>query len=318
MPSHARRPATPRQRPIALTALRAFESAARRLSFTSAGEELALTQSSISRQVAELERQVGKPLFVRRTRALALTVAGEQLFRVAQRTIADLDRQVDEIRGVSAAPRVTIATYASFASLWLVPRLRDFQRSHRDVEIRVHAADRMVDLEAEDVDIAIRLIGPGPDPAEGELLMEEACNAVVSPRLLADHGKPLDVPRKLGALPLLELDDSVPGAPDFGWRRWCEHAGIAPFQGAGRLYFTYTDQLVQATVRGQGAAIVRTPFLDDLVAPGDVVVPFPALVRTTGYRYFLLTHRRRAEAPFVFDFRSWLMEAFRRRPGMRR
>lgn len=307
----SRRPPVPRKRPVSLAPLRAFESAGRHLSFTLAGAELSLTQSSISRQVAALEGQVGKALFVRRTRALEFTAAGEQLHRTVQRMLAEIDRQVDALRGATAAPRVTVATYASFASLWLVPRLGEFQASHRDIEIRVHAADRMVDLEAEDVDLAIRLVGPGPAPAGAELLHAERCNAAVAPRLLADLGKPIDKPAKLGALPLLELDDSVPGAPAFSWRRWCEHAGVAPFRGAGRLYFTYTDQLVQAALRGQGAAIVRTPFLDDLVARGDVVVPFPSLVRNTGYRYFLLTNRRRTDVLHVQAFKAWLLTTFR-------
>lgn len=310
-----RRPAAARQRPVGLAALRGFEAAARRLSFTAAAEELALTQSSVSRQVAELERQVGKPLFVRRTRALELTPAGDQLHQVVRRMLLELDRQVAEIRGGPVTPRVTVATYASFASLWLVPRLAGFQRAHPRVDIRIDAADRMVDLEAEEIDLAIRQLRPGLHPLGAELLIEETGNAALSPRLLAARGRPLDAPAELGQFPLLEMDESVPGAPDHCWARWCEHAGVAPFQGTGRLFFTYTDQMVQAAVRGQGAAVVRSPFLEDLVANGDLVVPFPDRLLRTGYRYFLLTNPRRAEAPPVVAFKAWLMEEVRRGPA---
>ena len=150
-----------KRRPIGLAALRGFEAAARRLSFTDAAAELNLTQSSISRQIATLERQVGKALFVRKTRALLLTPAGAQLQQAVQQALAGIDRSVDALRGAGSAQRVTLSTYASFASLWLVPRLALFQRLHPGIEIRLDASDRVVDLQAEDVDLAIRWVPTG-------------------------------------------------------------------------------------------------------------------------------------------------------------
>jgi DNA-binding transcriptional LysR family regulator len=184
-------------RPIALAALRGFESAARHLSFTLAAAELNLTQSSISRQIASLERQIGKPLFVRRTRALELTPAGERLYATVRQGIGAIDRCIDEIRGVGGPPRVTVATYASFASLWLVPRLAAFQKAHPQVEIRIDAADRPVDLEAEEIDLAIRWLRPGSsvDPS-ALLLCEEEVAPALSPRLIESSGA---VPRRRSA-----------------------------------------------------------------------------------------------------------------------
>src|SRR5258708_1452664 len=120
VPTAPRRPA--RRRPTGLAALRGFESAARHLSFTLAAEELHLPQSAISRQVAALEPDVGHRLFIRKTRALALTPAGDRLLRSVRQAVSTVDRAVDEIRGQSAAPRVVVTTYPSFASLCLVPR----------------------------------------------------------------------------------------------------------------------------------------------------------------------------------------------------
>jgi LysR family glycine cleavage system transcriptional activator len=257
---------------------------------------------------------VGRPLFVRRTRALELTPAGEQLQNVVRRMLGELDRRVSELRGIAAIPRVTVATYASFASLWLVPRLPEFQRQHPGVDIRIDAADRNVDLEAEDVDLAIRWVRPGARPTGGELLLEERANAALSPRLQAMLPQPIARADDLVHVPLLEPDESMGTAADANWALWCRHAGIAPFTSTGRLYFTYIDQLVQAAVRGQGAAIVRSPFLEDLVASGDLVVPFPGLAMETGYRYFLLTNARRAGAGPVMAFKAWVMAAFRRGP----
>src|SRR5574340_614140 len=130
-PSRQRSPR--RRRPVGLASLRGFEAAARLLSFTRAADELALTQSAISRQIGTLERQVGRPLFTRGTRSLALTAAGLRLHAVVARALADLDRCVDELRGVDRPPRVSLTTYASFASLWLVPRLASFQYANPQI-----------------------------------------------------------------------------------------------------------------------------------------------------------------------------------------
>ncbi len=220
-----------RRRPVGLSSLRGFESAARHLSFTLAAEELALTQSSISRQVASLEQQVGRQLFERHTRALELTPAGERLYSVARQALLAVDRCVDEIRGDGGAPRVTIATYASFASLWLVPRLPEFQRLHPGIDIRIDASDRMVDLESEDVDVAIRWLRPGaPVPTDATLLLTEDASPALSPRLLATRETPLTDPSDLASLPILAMDETVPSAPYSSWARWCEFARSRPLR----------------------------------------------------------------------------------------
>lgn len=313
------RPASARaRRPVQLAALRGFESAARHLSFTSAAAELHLTQSSISRQVAALERQVGAPLFVRLTRALELTIPGERLFRVVNQALAGIDRTVDEIRGVGGAPRVTLSTYASFASLWLVPRLSEFQRAHPGIDIRIDASDRMVDLESDGVDVVVRWLRPGASvPSDAQVLLEEQMSVAMSPRLLEEaraRGIELRHPSDLSKLPLLTMDETVPSAPYSSWAKWCEFAGIPPFERGTGLYFTFIDQCVQAAVRGQGAALVRSPFLEDLVALNDLVLPFPDLKMPTGYRYFLLINRQRATLPHVAAFRDWIAAEFRRGP----
>jgi DNA-binding transcriptional LysR family regulator len=304
-----------RRRPIGLAPLRGFESAARHLSFTLAAQELHLTQSSISRQVATLERQVGKKLFKRGSRALELTAAGRQLYNAAQHALADIDHAVERVRCTEAPPRVTVATYASFASLWLVPRLPAFQAAHPGIDIRIDAADRLVDLQADEIDVALRRMsrraGIG---GEAVLVIDEEINAAVSPRLLETLRAPLTAPADLDRLTLLELDDVAPGAAESGWAAWCAHAGITPLRGAARLSFTYFDQAMQAAVRGQGAVMARTPFLDDFLASGDLVTPFPALRAPGGCRYCVVANPRRSGAGPVRAFIEFLLEEFRRGP----
>ena len=304
-----------RRRPIGLAALRGFESAARQLSFTDAAAELNLTQSSISRQIATLERQVGKALFVRKTRALLLTPAGQELQQAVQQALAGIDRSVDAIRGVGGTQRVTLSTYASFASLWLVPRLALFQRDHPGIEIRLDASDRVVDLDAEDVDIAIRWIPRHKLPANATLLIDDELAPAISPRLL--QGRRLRKPAELVQWPLLDLDDSVPGALRLNWSTWFDFAGAGAVQPtAGQLVFNFVDQAVQAAVRGQGVALVRSPFLQDCLASGDLVMPFPELRMSAGYRHVLLLNPEVARRPHVQEFAHWLSEQFEQAPRL--
>lgn len=305
----------PRRRPIGLAALRGFEAAARHLSFTLAAQELHLTQSSVSRQVAALERQVGKRLFLRRIRALELTAAGAQLYSVVQRAIADIDHAVAAVRGTHAPPRVTVATYASFASLWLVPRLPAFQSAHPGVDIRIDAADRLVDVDADEVDLAIRrMSGTARVEANAMRVLEEEINAALSPRLASSLATPLAAPQDFDRLPLLEMDSAAPGVAGSGWETWCAHVGIAPLSGARRLSFTYFDQAMQAAVRGQGVVMARSPFIDDFLASGTLLVPFPKLRARTGYRYYLVVNRERSAAPHVRAFIEFLVAEFHRGP----
>lgn len=310
--------AAARRRPVGLAPLRGFAAAARQLSFTLAAGELHLTQSSISRQIAALERQVGKPLFVRGTRALQLTEDGARLYAATRTALAAVDRAVDEIRGVDAAPRVTVATYASFASLWLVPRLAAFQREHPEIEIRVDAGDRFVDLGAAGVDLALRRCRPEAAPRDGlrdglRLHLEEMTPAL-EPALLERSGVALEQPADLPRLPLLELGDGLPTADVSRWQRWFDFAGVASAAPAGRLYFTYIDQSVRAAVRGQGVVLARSPFLDDLLGSGTLVAPFARLRMPTGAAYYLVENPARRERPAVVAFRDWVLAEFRRGP----
>jgi DNA-binding transcriptional LysR family regulator len=316
------RPSSPRggvrrRRPIQLAPLRGFDAAARKLSFTLAAEELALTQSSVSRQISALERQVGKPLFVRKTRALELTPVGARLHAAVSNALAGIDRCIDEIRGAGLPPRVSLSTYASFASLWLVPRLAAFQRAHPQIEIRIDASDRQVDLQAEGIDVAVRRCLPQhvAGLANVTQLCEELVTPALSPRLLERHGKALSGPQDLSQLPLIEMDAEWPAARASSWPRWFAFArASASAPTAGRLTFSFIDQAVQAAVRGQGVVMGRTPLLEDAIANGQLVAPFPALRMATGYRYYLLANPGRAGTPEVSAFAQWLVEEFGRGP----
>ena len=301
-----------RQRPIGVGALRGFEASARRMSFTLAAAELNLTQSSISRQVAQLERQIGTALFARQTRSLALTAAGHRLFQAIQQALKQIDRAVEDIRGPRNAARVTITTYASFASLWLVPRLAIFQREHPQIELRIDASDRFIDIDVEGVDVAIRWTRATSLPSVAVPLHDEEVLPALSPLLLERSGLALKEPQDLFHLPLLELDESMPTSASSAWPRWFEFAGVRTAPPAPRLMFTFIDQSVQAAVRGQGVVLTRTPFVDDLIASGDLIAPFPKLRMPTGYQYALIANVNTRETGHVSAFCNWIRAEFAR------
>jgi LysR family transcriptional regulator, glycine cleavage system transcriptional activator len=306
------------RRPIQLAALRGFDAAARDLSFTLAADRLALTQSAVSRQIASLERQVGKALFVRKTRALALTAHGHRLHAAVAQALAGIDACVDAIRGVGQAPRIGVTTYASFASLWLVPRLAEFQQAHPKVEIRIDASDRMVDLAAEGLDLAVRRSLPARIDASEHttLLGEEFVTPALSPRLLERSSTPpLRIPADLQRLPLIDMDGQWRPSFAGSWQSWFETFGVAPLPSAsGKMTFSFVDQAVQAAVRGQGVVLGRTPMLQDAVAAGELLTPFPELQMATGYSYYLLVNPERSAAPEVVAFVRWLIDQFSRGP----
>lgn len=306
-----------RSRPITLSALRGFEAAARRLSFTLAADELALTQSSVSRQVGALEHELGKALFVRKTRALELTAAGARLHAVVTQSLGAIDHCVEQLRGIGQPPRVSLTTYASFASLWLVPRLAAFQQAHPQIEIRIDASDRPIDLRAEGIDVAIRRgLATQMDAATPSTpLWVETVTPALSPLLLERSGRALSRPDDLAALPLIDMDEQWPTARAASWARWFEYARVArPRPAAGRLTFSFIDQSVQAALRAQGVVLGRSPLIEDAVANGQLCTPFPELRMPTGYGYFLLVNAERAASPEVSAFSRWLREEFARGP----
>ena len=217
-----------------LDALRAFEAAARCLSFTRAAEEMFITQSAVSKQVIALEAALGVPLFERRPRALLLTPAGEQLQRAVELAFAELRAVATELRG-DDEPTLTLTTTQAFAAFWLIPRLEDFRHRHPGVDIRISADTRVVDLERGRFDAAVRYLQDRNAPATALRLFGDTTLPVLSPALLKKSARPLRKPVDLAHYVLLAYEDEGQRRPWLSWPAWLEMAGVADLRPAGSV-----------------------------------------------------------------------------------
>jgi LysR family glycine cleavage system transcriptional activator len=297
-----------RTRPIGAGYLRAFEAVARHLNFRAAAEELSLTQSAVSRQIQSLEDEVGVSLFLRHTRAVELTGAGAQLLRASLPAIERIDSAVRMIRQSAGRKSVAISTWASFASMWMIPRLEAFQQLHPDIDIRIDATDAAVDLETTDVDLALRYSAPGALVAGGQRLFGEQLTIVASPWLLKS-AKPLKKPQDLAQFALIEASDThrTQNLQLLSWRRWFSAHEVPDLEPKRWLYFNYAHQIVQAALTGQGVALARLPLVADSLASGDLVEVLPKHRLDSPLAYWLMVGQRNKDRPEIKAFVVWLM-----------
>src|SRR5712664_234879 len=283
-----------------------FEAAARHLSFTKAGAELYRTQSAVSRQIKELEDQLGVALFRRRHRAISLTEPGHQLYGAAAQVLTTMRTATQRLRAQSGRRRpLSVTTTNSFAALWLIPRLAGFTREHPGVDVRITAETRVQDLERDGLDVALRhgpasLAGP-----EAVRLFGERVFPVCSPKLLRDPKRHLRVPSDLKNHVLLQYDDPDGRHPWLHWKTWLEVEGIADLKPAGTLSFSGYEQIIPAAIAGHGVALGRSPLVKNLLSAGDLVAPFKSKA-DPARAYFVIVSKNAAGRKEVVEFVSWL------------
>ena len=287
-----------------LDQLEAFEASARHLSFTKAADELALTQSAVSRQIAALEEHYGLPLFRRLHRALRLTDDGQALSQVVGDVLGRLHQIGGELKRDRRAKTVVVTTTPGFAGLWLIPRLASFTAARPDVDVRISAGYSLVNLSRDGFDLAIRYQSEDAIDAGAELLFGDVVLPVCSPKLLRDKARPLKTPEDLRHHVLMYLD-SGPGADMQDWPIWLRAMKLEGLKPASVLHFSQFDQLINAAVAGQGIALGRSPLLKQLLAERKLVAPFKKTVASPR-SYYLVQSAGVGRKPEVQDFAEWL------------
>lgn len=282
---------------VHLNGLRTVEAVARTGALQAAADELGVTPSAVSQQLARTEAQIGRTLFERTRNGLTLTEFGRQFaerltegFRTLAGAVALADDSTSNTLVVSVAP--------AFALRWLVPRLSSFQQAHPEIHLRIDATTNVVDLDRSDIDLAIRM-GSGTWPnVHAELLLAQEVFPVCAPAL----AEKLKVPADIVKLPVIADENTM-----FSWDRWFEKAGVAKpsFVPAGP---SFTDPIlgIDAAVAGQGVTLAWPILAADHLAAGRLVAPF-GITATSGLGYHLVTSLAKRPGKKVSVFRAWLV-----------
>jgi LysR family glycine cleavage system transcriptional activator len=284
-----------------LNGLRAFEAAARHLSFTQAAAELNVTQTAISHQIRRLEEQLGLRLFVRRNRGLALTREAEAYLPAIRTAFEDLRQATARLRRPERDGVLVVSTMASLAAKWLVSRVAGFQDAHPGIEVRISTSSHLVDFRREAVDLAVRY-GHGNWPGlRADWLMAEDIFPVCSPALLGG-AHPLRGPQDLVHHTLLHATVSRED-----WQLWLTAAGLPGALATRRgLSFDQSFMAYQAAIDGLGVALGRTRFVEADIAAGRLIVPFD-LVLPAQAGFYIVAPEETADAPMIARFRDWLI-----------
>ena len=246
--------------------LRGFVAVGRRMSITLAAGDLFLTQSAVSRQIHGLETALGVKLFERAHRSIRFTPEGERLFLAADSALQLIQDAVGALEDSLRRRPVTITASIGVVGLWLLPRLRQFQVRHPEIEVRLSANNQIIDLRKDGLDIAIRYGQEAAMPAGALRLFGEALSPVAHPSMGLTR---LDSPALIEGATLLEFE----GEPSAWWRwsTWLESQGWSGVQPRGVLRFNLYDQLIHAAVAGQGIALGRTQLVAPMIADGRLV-----------------------------------------------
>lgn len=296
-----------------LNALRAFEAAARHLSFTKAAEELYVTQAAISHQVKALEETLGVKLFRRFNRRLMLTDAGQIYLPALSEAFDAVEVATRRLRATEESGPLKVSVANSMAAKWLLPRLRDFHIQHPDIEVQVSASDRLVDFTRDDIDLGIRH-GRGNYPGlHVELLTDDVVFPACSPALL-EGPHPLRKPEDLKHHTLLHDEIIRDEFPD--WHGWLEAAGVEGVNADRGSRFSHSSLVIQAAIDGQGVALTRGSLVGLDLEAGRLVRPFGPELRSNFATYIVIPEGT-TERPKVKAFRAWLLAQAARDRGQR-
>jgi len=287
-----------------LGALRAFEAAARRGSFKDAASELSVTPGAISQQIKTLEADLGVTLFVRKTRAIHLTTAGQQLQPTLSEAFLQIRQAVDQIRPTGAS-NLRISSTNALISKWLLPRLHRFTTDHPGVQVHIDShqtggggADSVADIE-------IRYASAPPKDMYVELLHRELMLVVASPAVLDVYG--VASAADLHKAPILHDTHFIHAGAVSSWEVWAQNAGLPEaidLSKAIRFERPPGGQIVDAAIAGVGIAICGSLLTHSALADGRLVCPFGPILESER-DYYLCCARGRESETHIRDFLTW-------------
>ncbi|ASM50533.1 MULTISPECIES: transcriptional regulator GcvA [Pseudoalteromonas] len=282
-----------------LNALKAFEAAARHLSFTKAAEELYVTQAAVSHQIKTLEEHLGLKLFLRKNRSLLLTEEGQGYFLDIKEIFTQLIDATEKLLARGAKGSLTVSLTPSFAIQWLVPRLSLFNELHPEIDVRIKAQDQDENSLTDDVDIAIYYGRGHWSGVQTYKLHTEYLVPLCSPLLLSGH-KPLNQPSDLAQHTLLH------DTTRRNWKTWMKTAGVRNVQVNQGPIFSHSSMVLQAAVHGQGVAIGNSVLAKPDIDAGRLVIPFSHSLESKN-AYYLVIRESQTELGKIVSFKDWML-----------
>jgi LysR family transcriptional regulator, glycine cleavage system transcriptional activator len=289
-----------------LIELRAFDAAARHLSFKKAAAELGVTPTAISHQIRLLERYCGRALFRRKPRPLSLTEAGARLFPVIRDGLEAFGTAIAAVKSDGDKQPLRVTTTNAFASRWLVPRLARWRKERPDAPLDVIGTDSVLDLHAGDADVAIRYARASPTDGIAKEFMSDSFWPMCNPKLLTSGLKTAaDLRRHV--LVHCYWSPSDLGAPT--WQRWLDVArskwrDVPEFKDMDHLSFREELHAIEAVIAGQGIGIFSNVLVAHELAAGTLVRAFD--LSLPGYRFYLVHMRGHPREKAIQAFSTWL------------
>ena len=285
-----------------LTALRAFDAAARHLSFAKAAEELNVTPAALSFQIKSLETHLGAPVFHRLNRAVALTQAGQSLAPGAADGFATLRAAWGAAQRAIDNTTLTVTAGPAFTSKWLAPRLFAFAQAHPEIELRFSATLKVLDFDRDDVDVAVRF---GLSQDRPDLFSHCIYDEWMTPMMHPDLATKFTTPEDLLTAPLLHQDDISFLNPPSDWPAWFRAAGLTSPVGGAR--FSHADHALDAAVNGGGVVLGRITLAEKDLSAGRLVAPFDLALTTEAHFRFVCPRGNEAR-PQVRAFLDWVLD----------
>ena len=289
-----------------LIGLRAFEAAARHLSFKLAAKELGVTPTAVSHQIRLLEKYCGQRLFRRQPRPLALTSAGEQLFPAIREGFNKFAEALAVLSAV-ASPGIRITTTSAFATRWLLPKLPRWQQSHPEIALDIISTYDVLDLNSGEADVAIRYARTPPTDGVATELLRDRFYVVASSALIGNQAS-LFTASNLARYPLIETGWPPNDTEAPTWRRWERSAravhGEIP-RLADRVSLRFEEELhsIEAAIAGQGVAICSDVLVGPELASGKLIRL--SEIALPGYGFYIVHRLKHPKAAFIRAFLDW-------------
>ncbi len=284
-----------------LTALRAFEAAARHMSFQRAAEELNVTPAALSYQIKALEADLGQPVFRRLNRAVELTEAGRCLAPGASDAFNTLSSAWKSTKRLTDSGVLTVTAGPAFTSKWLAPRMFEFAQAHKEIELRFLATLRLIDFNRDEVDVAIRFGLGGDEGVYSRPIFEEWMTPMMTPQMALEY----DTPAKLAHATFVH-DDSINFLKlPTGWEAWCKAANVQADTSHGPR-FSQADHAVDAATAGAGVVLGRASLAARALEDGQLVAPFE-IGLTSEAKYRFVCPAGNEKRPHLAAFEAWVL-----------